>query len=40
MLEGFDTRPFSPVDSLVLSCMAYLHLPEAFSARSISPVEM
>ena len=31
VLDGFDVRPFSPVDSLVLSCMAYLHLPEAFS---------
>jgi len=29
VLDSFAVRPFSDVDSLVLSCLAYLHLPEA-----------
>ena len=29
VLDGFDTRPFTDVDSLILSCLAFLDIPEA-----------
>ena len=32
VLDTFDTRPFSDVDSLILSCAAYIHLPGALPA--------
>ena len=30
-LDSFDARPFSDVDSLILSCVAYLDLPRELS---------